>query len=58
MEERDIDKRFKEIVAPIAPTKQRREPAKFPELRYLYGVTALGTFVIAFFVGLIESILK
>ena len=36
--QQDVDKRFEEI---MKPKKVERPPAKFPELRYLWGITGI-----------------
>jgi len=38
--------------------KQKREPAKFPELRYLWGVALLGSFVLIVISAVISTILE
>jgi hypothetical protein len=38
--QQDVDKRFEEIMKPKIVVPQR-EPAKFPELRYLWGITGI-----------------
>jgi hypothetical protein len=34
--------------------KQKREPAKFPELRYLWGITLLGSFALMMLASIIQ----
>lgn len=38
--QQDVDKRFEEIMKP-KNVKSERPPAKFPELRYLWGITGI-----------------
>ncbi len=58
MEEQEmIDQKFSQIVN--KPTiKMKRPPAKFPELRYLWGVTLLGSFILIVFSAVITSIIE
>jgi hypothetical protein len=57
----EVNKKFEEIVKPKSKAvkrKPKREPAKFPELRYLWGVALLGSFVLIVVVSLITTILE
>jgi hypothetical protein len=54
----DTDKINKEFEDIMKPVKAKREPAKFPELRYLWGVSLLGSFVLIVFVSIITTILE
>jgi hypothetical protein len=57
----EVNKKFEEIVKPKSKAvkrKPKREPAKFPELRYLWGVALLGSFVLTVVVSLITTILE
>ena len=57
MNEQDVNKKFDDIVQPKVITqvvKERRAPAKFPELRYLWGITALGSFALLMLVSIIS----
>jgi hypothetical protein len=38
--------------------KEKREPAKFPELRYLWGITLLGSFALVIISAVITTILE
>jgi hypothetical protein len=52
-----IDQKFGQIVnKPV--TKMKRPPSKFPELRYLWGITLLGSFVLVVITTLITSIIE
>jgi hypothetical protein len=51
-----IDQKFSQIVnKPVI--KAKRPPAKFPELRYLWGVTLLGTFVLMVVASIVQTFL-
>ena len=61
MNEQEVNKKFDDLVQPKIiqqVIKQKREPAKFPELRYLWGVTLLGSFVLVVITTLITSIIE
>jgi hypothetical protein len=61
MDTNEVNKKFEEIVKPKAKSvkrKPKREPAKFPELRYLWGVALLGSFVLCVLTAIIQSILE
>ena len=52
-----IDQKFSQIVN--KPTiKMKALPAKFPELRYLWGITLLGSFILVVITTLITSIIE
>ena len=51
-----IDQKFSQIVN--KPTiKMKRPPAKFPELRYLWGIARLGSFVRMVLASVIQTML-
>jgi hypothetical protein len=59
----EVNKKFEEIVKPKTKTKAvkrkpKREPAKFPELRYLWGVALLGSFVLCVLSAIVQTILE
>jgi hypothetical protein len=57
----EVNKKFEEIVKPkikAVKRKPKREPAKFPELRYLWGVALLGSFVLCVITAIVQSILE
>jgi hypothetical protein len=58
----EVNKKFEDIIKTSKPKaakrKPKREPAKFPELRYLWGVALLGSFVLTVVVSLITTILE
>ncbi len=63
MNEQEVNKKFDDLVQPKIiqqVIKQKREPAKFPELRYLWGITLLGSFILivlsAVFTTIIEAL--
>jgi hypothetical protein len=59
MDTNEVNKKFEEIMKPAkAKAKPKREPAKFPELRYLWGVALLGSFVLTVVVSLITTFLE
>lgn len=61
MDTNEVNKKFEEIVKPAKKAvkrKPKREPAKFPELRYLWGVALLGSFVLCVITAVIQSILE
>ena len=44
MDTNEVNKKFEDIMKsskPRAKRKPKREPAKFPELRYLWGITGI-----------------
>lgn len=52
-----IDQKFSQIVnKPVIKTK--RPPSKFPELKYLWGVTTLGCFVLIVLVSVAETLIQ
>ena len=57
MNEQEVNQRFDNLVKPRV-VKQKREPAKFPELRYLWGVALLGSFVLIVISAVISTILE
>ena len=63
MNEQEVNQNFDALVQPKVinqVVKQKREPAKFPELRYLWGITLLGSFILivlsAVFTTIIEAL--
>lgn len=61
MDTNEVNKKFDEIIKtskPRAKRKPKKEPAKFPELRYLWGVALLGSFVLCVITAIIQSILE
>ena len=63
MNEQEVNQKFDALVQPKVinqVVKQKREPAKFPELRYLWGITLLGNFILivlsAVFTTIIEAL--
>jgi hypothetical protein len=57
----EVNKKFEEIVKPktkAVKRKPKREPAKFPELRYLWGVALLGSFVLCVLSAIVQTILE
>jgi hypothetical protein len=61
MNEQEVNQKFDDIIQPKVVNqviKQKREPAKFPELRYLWGITLLGSFVLIVVSACISTILE
>jgi len=60
MNEQEINERFGDIIQPKIINqviKQKRPPAKFPELRYLWGIALLGSFVLMIVSATIQTLL-
>jgi len=56
----EVNKKFEDIIntaKPRAERKPKREPAKFPELRYLWGVALLGSFVLSVITSVITTLI-
>jgi hypothetical protein len=61
MNEQEVNQRFDNLVQPKVinqVVKQKREPAKYPELRYLWGITLLGSFVLVVISAVITTIIE
>ena len=61
MNEQEVNQKFDDLVQPKIiqqVVKQKREPAKFPELRYLWGVALLGSFVLCVITAVIQTFLE
>ena len=62
MDINEVNKKFEDISKTSKPravkAKPKKEPAKFPELRYLWGVALLGSFVLCVITAIIQSILE
>jgi len=57
MNEQEVNQRFDNLVQPQV-VKQKKEPAKFPELRYLWGITLIGSFALVILSAVISTILE
>ena len=57
MNEQEVNQRFDNLVQPQV-VKQKREPAKYPELRYLWGITLLGSFILIVVGAVISTIIE
>jgi len=60
MNEQEVNERFGDIMQPKIINqviKQKRPPAKFPELRYLWGIALLGSFVLMVLASVIQTML-
>jgi hypothetical protein len=51
-----IDQKFNQIVNKRAP-REKRPPAKFPEIRYLWGITLIGSFALMIISAVISTII-
>jgi hypothetical protein len=61
MNEQEVNKKFDDLVQPKVINqivKQKREPAKYPELRYLWGIALLGSFVLIVISAVISTIIE
>jgi len=62
--DRELNEQFEAIVKPAkakakaVTRKPKREPANFPELRYLWSVALLGSFVLCVVAAVVQSILE
>lgn len=60
MNEQEVNERFGDIMQPKIINqviKQKRPPAKFPELRYLWGIALLGSFVLMVLASVVQTML-
>ena len=57
MNEQEVNEKFDNLVKPQV-VKPKKEPAKFPELRYLWGVTLLGSFILIVISSVITTIIE
>ena len=61
MNEQEVNQKFDALVQPKVinqVVKQKREPAKFPELRYIWCVALLGSFVLVVISAVITTIIE
>lgn len=61
MNEQEVNQKFDDIVQPKVINqiiKQKRPPAKFPELRYLWGVTLLGSFALMVLCSIVVTLIQ
>jgi hypothetical protein len=61
MNEQEVNARFDNLIQPKVinqVVKQKREPAKYPELRYLWGITLIGSFALVILSAVISTILE
>ena len=62
MDTNEVNEKFEEIMKTSKPKavkrKPKKEPAKFPELRYLWSIALLGSFVLCVITAIIQSILE
>ena len=63
MTNEEMNQRFDDIIQPkvinqtIRQSRERRAPAKFPELRYLWGITLLGSFALTVIASIISTLI-
>lgn len=57
MNEQEVNERFDNLVKPQV-VKPKKEPAKFPELRYLWGIALLGSFVLVVLSAVITTVIE
>jgi hypothetical protein len=61
MDTNEVNQKFDDIIQPRVINqivKQKREPAKFPELRYLWGITGLASFALLMLAAIISTFLE
>lgn len=61
MNEQEVNKKFDDIIQPKViqqVIKEKRPPAKFPELRYLWGITLLGSFALTVLVSILSVLIE
>ena len=57
MNEQEVNQKSDALVQTKA-IKEKKEPAKFPELRYLWGITLIGSFALVVLSAVISTILE
>ena len=57
MNEQEVNEKFDNLIKPQV-VKPKKEPAKFPELRYLWGITLIGSFVLVVISAVITTIIE
>lgn len=60
MNEQEVNQKFDDIIQPKVIqqiVKEKRPPAKFPELRYLWGISLLGSFTLMMLAAIIQTFL-
>lgn len=60
MDQQNIEQRFDDIIHPKIVNKivrEKRPPSKFPELRYLWGITLLGSFILMMVASVISTLI-
>lgn len=61
MNEQEVNQKFDDMVKPKVINqiiKQKRPPAKFPELRYLWGITLLGSFALMVLCSIVVTLIQ
>lgn len=57
MNEQEVSSKFQDIIRPKV-IRERRPPSKFPELRYLWGMTLLGSFILMVVSATISTLIE
>lgn len=60
MEQQNVNERFDDIIRPKIVNKivrEKRPPSRFPELRYLWGMTLLGSFIMMMVASVISTLI-
>lgn len=55
--QQEVNRKFDDIIQPKVINqivKEKRPPARFPELRYLWGITLLGSFALMMLASIIQ----
>ena len=55
--QQEVNRKFDDIIQPKVINqivKEKRPPAKFPELRYLWGITLLGSLALMMLASIIQ----
>jgi hypothetical protein len=61
MNEQEVSNKFQDIIQPKIINRivrEKRPPSKFPELRYLWGMTLLGSFILMIVSATISTLLE
>ena len=61
MNEQEVSNKFQDIIQPKIINRivrEKRPPSKFPELRYLWGMTLLGSFILMIVRATISTLLE
>ena len=61
MDTNEVNQKFDDIIQPKVINqivKEKRPPAKFPELRYLWGITGLASFALLMLSAIVSTFLE